>query len=173
MQKQCSKCKTIKPIEGFYKHIRQKDGYNSWCKACMIKQSAEYQRPNANAERGSKSAERRKAIQARYREKNREKVREIQRRYVHENSAKVLARTRKYQCNKLRSIPKWLTKEHWKQMESIYLKAEEMRKQEGIIYEVDHIIPLQGVNVIGLHVPWNLQIIERKINRAKHNRIKN
>lgn len=39
--------------------------------------------------------------------------------------------------------------------------------KDGGFYEVDHIIPLHGEHVSGLHVPWNLKVIRREINRAK------
>lgn len=37
----------------------------------------------------------------------------------------------------------------------------------GITFQVDHIVPLKGEKVCGLHVPWNLHIIATPINMAK------
>jgi len=43
--------------------------------------------------------------------------------------------------------------------------------ETGIKHEVDHIIPIKGKNVSGLHVPWNLQILTKSKNAKKRNRV--
>lgn len=46
-----------------------------------------------------------------------------------------------------------------------------MTRETGIAHEVDHIYPLQGRNVCGLHVETNLRVITRSANRKKNNRV--
>jgi 5-methylcytosine-specific restriction endonuclease McrA len=74
------------------------------------------------------------------------------------------AESMKRHTAKLRRTPKWLTKEHLLEIKTLYVRATEAR------LEVDHIVPLQGKNVSGLHVPWNLQLLTKSENRRKCNR---
>lgn len=50
---------------------------------------------------------------------------------------------------------------------AVYEEAREMTRITGEPHEVDHIIPIQGVAVSGLHVADNLQILTRHQNRKK------
>ena len=46
-----------------------------------------------------------------------------------------------------------------------------MSETTGERYVVDHIVPLQGETVSGLHVPWNLRVITQVENLAKSNKL--
>lgn len=66
------------------------------------------------------------------------------------------------------AAPKWLTKEQRAEIRAIYQDA---ATRAGGPWEVDHIVPLKGRGVCGLHVPWNLRVIPQSENRAKGNKL--
>jgi len=56
------------------------------------------------------------------------------------------------------------------QIQDIYKKCLSLKNETMIDFEVDHIIPLNGETVSGLHVPWNLQILTKEENLKKSNK---
>jgi hypothetical protein len=66
-------------------------------------------------------------------------------------------------------IPKWITPKDIKVMKKLYAQATRKTLATGVKYHVDHIIPLRGKLVSGLHVPSNLQVISAKENLVKNN----
>ena len=71
---------------------------------------------------------------------------------------------------KLQRTPSWLNAGHWLEIECVYKYCSALR-QIGLKYEVDHIVPLQGQLVSGLHAPWNLQLLTQSENASKGNRV--
>lgn len=63
--------------------------------------------------------------------------------------------------------PKWANDS---ELEKIYRMRDELNSESGEQYEVDHVIPICGKLVCGLHVPENLRIIPKAENRLKSNR---
>lgn len=84
------------------------------------------------------------------------------------NSARYKAYGRQYTARKLQAQPIWLTADQVAAIFAVYRQAEVL-KEQGETVEVDHIVPLQGRTVCGLHVAWNLQILEASANSVKGN----
>lgn len=66
------------------------------------------------------------------------------------------------------ACPKWVPRA---ELVAIYAESARLSSETGEPYEVDHIVPLQGANVCGLHVPWNLRVVHRTVNRRKCNKL--
>lgn len=83
------------------------------------------------------------------------------------NPGKNTAKSARRRAAELRATPIWADQAR---ITRAYELAASIRVEHGIDCHVDHIIPLQGRNVCGLHVHDNLQIISSKANRAKSNK---
>lgn len=111
--------------------------------------------------------ERREASK-RWADENREYKREKDKEYNKTHTDIRNAGRAKYRAAKMRAVPSWAD---LNKIKEIYKTCEEMNKNsDGIKYVVDHIIPLQGKNVCGLHVEYNLQIIAEHTNLQKSNK---
>lgn len=103
-------------------------------------------------------------------EKNKEKRLASARKYKKEKRVQMTALQRKRHCAKLQRTPKWADLDA---IESVYAERVRVEKETGIRHEVDHIIPLQGKMVSGLHVHTNLRVVTQFTNRSKGNRVPN
>lgn len=142
--------------------------------------SSEYQKSyyETNKER---IAERKKA----YREVNKARIAETKKADYEANKEARLAQKKEYRkkaagniaylnaCRKesvrLRT-PKWLTKHDKLRMKCTYAIAAMLTRHNGEPWHVDHVIPLQGKAVSGLHVPSNLRVMRGVENISKKNK---
>ena len=70
----------------------------------------------------------------------------------------------------LQRIPIWQTEFDELKIKCIYSVAAMLSRVNNEPWTVDHIIPLQGKIVSGLHVPSNLQLMRARENEAKRNK---
>lgn len=191
--KKCSKCKILKSLDEFHNHKRAKDGKKSACKSCNKTEWARYR---------ATYPDRIKASNKKYYLKNKDKIaaqnkqwsidnqdkmveykkkhyqdnisiyRERRKAWKKANPGKINAQTAKRRANKLKATPHWLTKDDLKWINWYYMQAKRLTALTGVEHHVDHIHPLNGNDVCGLHVPWNLQILTAEENLSKGNRIK-
>lgn len=68
------------------------------------------------------------------------------------------------------ATPPWITRKQKLEIRQLYQIAITMTQTTGERYVVDHIIPLQGETVCGLHVPWNLRVTTQEENLKKSNK---
>lgn len=120
-----------------------------------------------------------------YRDANKESKALKDREWCLANPEKVKAKTKRWnakhpdclasnrrmrQASQAKRTPAWLTKDDEWLMREAYHLARLRSGSTGIKWHVDHIIPLRGKKVSGLHVPSNLQVIPAKFNYLASNR---
>lgn len=174
--KLCTSCNMTKPFDDFHKGAKYKNGYRTWCKVCMSAYKKQYKAKNREtilekqrAYDAAKNHERRKYFAQRYlvkKEKIDAAVKQYRLLHPHKHSAKEARR----RLAKIQRTPIWVNVDDKWMMDQAYELAVLRTKMLGVPFEVDHIVPLQGKNVCGLHVPTNLQVIPAMENRTKSNR---
>jgi len=167
--KVCRDCGFEKSTEDFYKNKKTRDGLYTRCKECHLDVTREPSRRRYWENKESRAVYNKKY----YHSKKNEKVEENRQRardWYYNNRAKAISRIRERTLKQKTATPDWLTEEQKQQVESFYEHAKDCSVVSGEVYEVDHIVPLQGENISGLHVPWNLQVLPRDVNRAKSNK---
>ena len=159
--KVCSKCKEAKCLAAFRTRVRNgSETYRSQCKACESK--AQMERARHNLVLKEKSLKRLVQWGKDNKERRQEAASERRLQRYKEDSeyrAKVKSQSSEYRARKLNAT---LSDKYSEEILAIYKDC-----PNG--YEVDHIVPLKGENICGLHVPWNLQYLTPTENRSKNN----
>ena len=173
--KLCKKCNKVKATLLFYKDKRSKDLCSTYCKECTKEKANIAYRNNKEAHNARSNAYRRnnmpkiRAIAANYREKNREKINAYSSEWIKLNRLSSTLNTAKYRSAKLQRTPAWLTEDEFDRMKCLYQLAAMRNRESNQRWHVDHIIPLKGKFVSGLHVPSNLRVIPAIENVRKTN----
>ena len=106
------------------------------------------------------------AATKKWRQKNKEAVNENQRAYKKANRAIYTAAQGRRRAQALQATPLWANDSEIKKH---YDFAARFKESFGLDLHVDHIVPLKGEKVCGLHVENNLQVTLAHANLAKNN----
>lgn len=115
--------------------------------------------------------EKRVAARNKWKQNNKYLDRAAKAKYRLNNKGKVQAWCIKRRAAKIHRTPTWLTADDLWMISQAYELASLRTSAFGFSWHVDHIIPLQGKSVSGLHVPINLQVIPWIDNVKKGNRL--
>lgn len=180
--KTCSHCKQTLEISFFHKNKSRKDEFAADCKQCKARHESakdfskmsSLQRQKAreaNRRWMKKNAESELARKQEYRLNNPEKELLRHKRWREQNRGSANAQDAKRRSSLVSRTPNWLTAEDLEQIGLVYMYTSAWSAATKTDHQVDHIVPLQGAHVSGLHVPWNLQILTAKENARKNNRM--
>ena len=105
-----------------------------------------------------------------YRKKNYEALKQAWDDWYSKNRPSQVEKATMRRRKVVRATPIWLTDEHRHEISSIYRECIRVAVETGVPHHVDHIVPIAGRNVSGLHVPWNLSVIPAIDNIRKSNK---
>ena len=151
----CQSCKIFKPLDSFYRNKTKKDGLQSYCKVCK------------SVERSQNLESSRRSVRQ-WHQANKDYYAEYKKDWRLKNRKAVNEAVSTYRSNKRKRTPKWADRE---KIKSFYGVTAYLDWVSGgfVKHHVDHIIPLNGKTVCGLHVENNLQILNSTDNFRKSN----
>lgn len=91
-----------------------------------------------------------------------------QTKWAKENRVKLIVKANARRMRIKGAMPPWADNSA---IRAVYQEAARRTEETGVPHEVDHIVPIKGRNVSGLHVQWNLRVVTRYENRSKSNKL--
>lgn len=157
----CPRCKKAKGSEEFTRNKCNRDGLQDICKSCRsVDRKNSYKKDRVKILKYNKL----------WRDSNKDKVFEMSQKYYRVNKSDFIARAATRKSRKIKATPKWLDDKQKEEIKEFYWLAKDLSAVSGEQYHVDHIVPIRGENVCGLHVPWNLQVLPADLNLSKGNK---
>lgn len=159
-------------------HVSARTTTTGHCVQCRKDGEAEaYQKRKLNPERAeymreylkSYDHENKKEVSRRSYVKNKDKAASYNREYRSRNKGMYAAFCAERRARRVEATPSWLTDADLLEIRLIYKKCAKMNSVKPNSYHVDHIIPLAGGLVCGLHVPSNLMVTKKEDNLRKGN----
>jgi hypothetical protein len=187
--KACAKCKEIKPLFLFNNDKSTHDGLACYCRNCNSInvnkwKSMHYDMVKANNKKWrANNSVRMDAYDKLWKQQNKDKAIMWSHRWRDNNKERSLESAREWKRNHPEEMALWSIKRRdavraatpswadFRHIGLVYIVRDEMEMLYNEKFHVDHIIPLNGKNVSGLHVPWNLQIIPKLDNLRKYNNV--
>lgn len=168
--KKCSKCGLLKPLSNFHVRRASPDGLAYKCADCIKSFCREWREknPGAFSRWHLANKERRAEYWRRWYEENKDHRSKSYKEWARRNPHIINALIAKRTAAKLKATPAWAD---LGAIRAVYAQASFLTKQTGVRHEVDHIVPLQGETVCGLHWEANLQILPKVENIRKSNRL--
>lgn len=186
----CKSCGIQKAASEYSADKTLSSGLRAKCKPCARKASAEsYQARKeqhlaTNRAYYEKNKEKKAASNRSWYERTQEERRAARREYYAKDPEKAVATNRdwrkknahlissysaKRRAAAIRRTPAWLQESDFQYISGLYESCKIITALTGVQHHVDHILPLQGKYVSGLHVPSNLQILTASENSKKLN----
>lgn len=168
--KVCSVCRHAKDETEFSVRRASPDGLAYKCRACAKDYLTSWRQAHPDAFQ-QWYAEHREARSAYWQEWSKDKQAQRKETYAawaKRNKHVVNALIAKRAAKKKQALVPWANHEA---IRALYAEAARLTRETGIRHEVDHVYPLQGELVSGLHWEGNLQILTKAHNIAKGNRM--
>lgn len=187
--KRCTKCGEEKPLTEFHKRAASPDGLNYKCRGCAKALARGWHashRSEANANRKARyiaNREHELAMRKKWRQENPERAAAIVQQWTQAHKAEKAAGDRSWRQRNVGRLnahsarkraeqrsrtPEWADLNAIRQ---VYERARVIREITGEEVHVDHIYPLRGKTVSGLHVHNNLRVVLKEENLRKGNKL--